>query len=137
MSGDTDSVEVMAQPATETEVFLKEWAKETIKRNIPLLNDVLRSLLTLSTALSGASFLAQTVTPAFRVGAAICFLGAMLASLRGILPYEGTGSFLVPEEIRIHKEKAQESKLACVKLAAGLIIFGIVAAAIGTFLPRS
>jgi len=125
--------EASAEPATEAEIFLKEWAKDTIKRNIPFLNETLRSLLSLAIGLSGASmiFMGAGVRIQFRAVAVLFFLASAVISLLGASPYEGQVSFFCPADIETHKAKALRFKLASVRWATGLILAGIVAGLTG------
>ncbi len=123
-----------SKPASPREVFLYEWWEDSQKRNIPLLNDVLRSLLTLSAALSGSSmiFLSQ-VDGRLRVAASVFFLCAMMVSLHGLLPIAGKVSGYRPAEIAAHKERAQRLKTLQARLAASFIFGGLVTIALSLF----
>src|SRR5437870_12649275 len=107
MNAADEIAEVAAEKATETDIFLKEWGKETVRRNIPFLNEVLRSLLTLSVALCGGSLvLGPTISIGWRVVAGSAFLIAAIVALVVVMPYKGAASFLVPADVLSHKQKA-------------------------------
>src|SRR5438270_1129160 len=101
---------------TETELptllddFYFEWAKDTLKRNLPFQNEVLRHVTTLSVALLGGGVALsgqKLLNPAFLVIALDCFLAALIAAFFGMLPYNGAGvDITCPDEIREHKAKA-------------------------------
>lgn len=41
------------RPPTEEEIFYSTWGRETVKNNINLCNDILKQLITISSALLG------------------------------------------------------------------------------------
>ena len=128
---------IQSVPASAVDAFLYGWWEESQKRNIPLLNDVLRSLMTLSTALSGSSLLfLNQVDVSYRLGAATFFLLALIVSLKGILPFEGRIRASRPDEILAHKQKAQEAKKIHVQAAAALIVIGLVVVGIAVASAR-
>jgi hypothetical protein len=130
------SVEV-SKPDPEAE-FFADWGLETFKRNLTFVNETLRSVMTLSSALAGGSvvFGVQSgLSPSARVIAGFLFFAALIVSLVGVLPYHGQVDLRVPADIRQHKETALRLKLCCVWVAAFLIVLGLFAALIGLLLP--
>lgn len=126
-------IEAEAQPADPVDVFHLEWARETLKRNLPFANEVLRSLMTLSATMLGGSiaFLDRVSSPWARIVAIICFLLALIASLLGVRPFEGTTELQIPSRIKEHKEKALKKKQDCLRWAGSLLYLGFLVALLG------
>ena len=117
---------VEAPTADPYDAFLCEWWEDSQKRNLPLLNEILRSLLTLATALSGSALLLlQQAEPGLRIAAALSFLAAAGVALYGALPFAGKAHPYLPDEIAAHKSHAQLIKLTCAQAAGGLIAIGL------------
>src|SRR5262245_10946070 len=78
---------------SEQELFLIGLGDELIRRDLPFLNEVLRQLVTLSTALAGGAIaILNNTRVGFRgeiVGAIACFLVALVVALWGMLPKSG------------------------------------------------
>jgi hypothetical protein len=118
---------------TREGLFYVEWGAETLKRNLTLANEVLRSLLTLSATMLGGSiaFLDKVAAPPFPAIAAAVFLLALGASLLGVLPYEGKADLRIPKQIERHKRAAFDKKLGLLKAAGGLLVIGFLLALVG------
>ena len=123
------------QPSDE-ELFYTQWARETSKTNINLANDVLKQLLTLSTALLGGSvlFLAENMMHGFlRFLAIFSFFAALIVSFLGVLPYEAHLDIKNVTAIRNHKKRALDHKrkflwgsALCSALGLGIVIAGLL-----------
>lgn len=132
-NGVDEPYEVMSEPLSAEERYYLEWARETEKRNLTLINEVLRQLVTLTVALLAGSvaFLKEGILPiGFRVALVMCLLASLVASLLGVIPFQGTvaGS---PLSIKRHKERAVRWKHFWLRLAAGLLVVGFLCAILG------
>src|SRR5579859_1321922 len=109
MATDNDSETVQGTLADEFDIFYVDWAKETVKRTIPFLNETLRQLVMLNAALFGG---AATLLDKGKIGAGfqtallICFLLSLFFAACGMLPYQGQARMTVPDEVRRHKAQA-------------------------------
>jgi hypothetical protein len=128
-----DEAPPVGRAPTREGLFYVEWGAETLKRNLTLANEVLRSLLTLSATMLGGSiaFLDKVATRPFPGIAAVLFLLALIASLLGVLPYEGEVDLRIPKQIEQHKRAAFEKKVLLLKTAGGLLALGFIAALVG------
>ncbi len=115
-------------PADEDN-FYQQWGYETLKNNIVLLNDVLRQLLTLDTALLAAAigFFDKIETLSWSKSTVLILLCiSLVMSFLGIFPYEGKVDIRNITMIRRHKEKAQLYKRIFLGIAAGVFILSFV-----------
>jgi len=104
-----------AKKPTPEETFYADWARESIRHNLDLANDILRQLITLNTALLGGSvlFLDEHLVPSpLRFLAILSFLVALILSFLGVLPYEGQVDIRNITAVREHKQKAFRHKHA-------------------------
>src|SRR5262245_12153859 len=107
-----------ARPASELDNMGGEWGFESIKRTIPTRNDILRSLLTLSTALADGSLVVGQATAAYRVTASLLFLIAMGFSLFGIIACHGRCDPRYIDDVAEEYDKAVGRKSRCIMIAA-------------------
>jgi hypothetical protein len=125
------------EPTDESLLFIS-LGEEQIKRAVPFLNEVLRQLVTLSTALMGGSiaFLkADTpIHPTAKTSAAVLFLLALLAALFGVLPYRSTIRPLFPNDIKRSVQAAMVWKDRLVWLSSGFLVVGLVVVLFGLWL---
>lgn len=125
---DTAPPPLTGRPATDEEVFLLDWGRETYKGTIPRLNDALGRVITLSTALLGGSIYFvkdDALPPFFRVMAMFCFLAALSAAFAGTLFRRETVRLRDPEAIRKFKDEVATHRdwwlqVACWAVWAGL-----------------
>ena len=124
-----------SERAGEIEVFYKDWAKETVKRNLVFANELLRLFVTLNTTLLAGTIVLLNdpqVGRGFRVGAALCFLISLAVSILGVLPYGGVNiNLLEPEAIRQHKKSALKHKQHWLQGAALFMLLGLLVAIVG------
>lgn len=120
----------VAEHASEWDIFYVEWAKESAKRNIPLVNDLFAKLITLTTALVGGSFLAGgSIMPAWAVVvSSMFFIASLAASCFGIYPHASRVLMDCPEQIAIQKREALQSKR---NFLAGALVMGLGVALLG------
>ncbi len=123
-----------SRSATEEEVFYKRWAMASLRRNLPFVNDVLRSLVTLNVTLLGGSVVlldSSRLWPGFQVAVVACFLVSLVAAFFGMLPFTGTVDVFCPEMIRRHKTRALTWKRWLLAAAAIALVAGFAVALIG------
>jgi len=124
------------RPPSDKELYYARWARETLKRNIDLANDVLKQLVTLNMALLGGSvlFLAEDMMPQpLRFLAIFSFLAALIISFLGVLPYESHLDIQNVTAVRYHKQQALRHKRKylwgsafCSALGFGFVIAGLL-----------
>lgn len=127
---------VSGRPPSDEDLFYTQWARETLKSSINLANDVLKQLLTLSTALLGGSvlFLAENMMPGLlRFLAILSFFAALIVSFLGVLPYEAHLDIKNVTAIRNHKQRTLDHKrkylwgsALCSALGFGIVIAGLL-----------
>jgi hypothetical protein len=123
-----------AEPASDYEVFLCEWAKETLKRNIPFLNDTLQRLVTLNATFLGLSLLLlkeQVIAMWSCVAAMLCLLISLVASFWGMLPFPAVFSFQDLGEIIAQRDRATDWKVKCTRVGAVSFVLAFIAAFVG------
>ena len=121
MANGTDEAILQGRAPSEEDDFYIEWARETIKRNTSLVNDLLAKMVVLTTALIGAGigvFDKVAIAPMFRIAVLLLMLGSLTASLWGLYPYIGQVDVRVIEFIKLHKEYANRVKLFRLALPA-------------------
>src|SRR4051812_41938515 len=82
-------VQVGGKP-TGDDLFYIDFGGELVKRALPFVNEVLRQMVTLSSALAGgsAAFLGETmIGPGYKSAAVFCFVAALAFAFAGVLPY--------------------------------------------------
>ena len=120
------------------DMFYFRWGRETVKNNLTLVNEVLRQLVTLNSALLGGSiaFLDDSVVgAAFKPWIVFAFLASLIGSFLGMMPYEATVDVRVPEEVKRHKDDALRSKRRYLWTAGGCMALGF-ALAVGGMIAR-
>ncbi len=127
---DPEVIECESEVASEEDVFYKEWGKESLKRSLPFVNDVLQRLLTLNTTLIAGSFLLRddALAAVWRIGAAFCFLTSLTLCLLGMLPYARAFSVYAPREVQKHTEAALRVKRRWLSAAAFALVLGFLVA---------
>jgi hypothetical protein len=121
------------RPLTSQESYYLEWADESPKRNLTLLNDLLARLVTLSTTLAGgsAAFLSEAVvSPVFRFLAVVLFVASLLAALVGIYPRQEFVDYN-PGAVKASKDRAFTRKKQWFTLAAALLGGGLAVVLLG------
>ena len=99
----------VGEKPTDEDRFYLQWGRETIKNNIALVNDILKHLTTLNTALIGGSivFIDQGVMhQGAKVAVIVIFFVALFISFLGLLPYQSNFSPKNISAIKNHKRKA-------------------------------
>ncbi len=100
-------------PVSDEDSFFFNWAKESIKENVKLANDILKQLITLCTTLLGISIIFEKIVlhEQFRLLVICSFFIGLIISFIGVLPFEKKVDILSPSEIRDYQERALRHKL--------------------------
>jgi len=139
MQNDQPNDGVTAKPGeypSPDEILHHELGEELYKKTVPLLNDILGKLLTVSITLSGGSifFLSDKGYPnELKVAAVIMFLLAFVTALGAVLPHSVSLRYCCPEEVKEAIEKASWWKRLFITMTAGFIIVGVGCAVAGFF----
>ena len=125
--------EVLAgKPVSEYDDFYLKLAKENIKENVNLANDILKQFITLCTALLGISLIFEEIlyNDIFKLFTIIAFFIGLLVALIGVLPFEKQIDILSPSEIKNYHKKALKHKLLYVWISSFSLVsgFGIIIA---------
>jgi hypothetical protein len=130
------------EPATipsEEESFYLALGEEITKRSLPFTNEVLRQMVTLSTAMAGggAAFLNEPlITLTYKIPAVVFFLLALAAALVGVFPFVSTMDRNCPAEVKATVSRAVWFKLGCLCGSAIFSIVGLIAVVAGLTVPR-
>jgi hypothetical protein len=125
-----------AEP-TDEDRFYCAMGDEIIKRNLTFTNEVLRQLVTLSTALVGGSMVFlkdgqdSLINAAFKIPAILFFLFALATAFIGMLPHSSTIWRNAPLDIRKDFERAVAWKSAMTWVAAGFLMAGLLTVLLG------
>jgi len=114
------------QPPTEEDLFYISWGYETVKNNIALCNDILKQIITLSSALLGVSIIYDHIVSneTLKIFVLLSFFISLIIALIGLLPYENNVSLDTPEEIKTHKRTALTHKRRYLWSSAMFIVIG-------------
>ncbi len=121
--------EFKGQPPSAEDQFYLEWGLESLRSSIDVVNNVLSQTITISATLLGVTFIFQEllVVPWVKALVCVCWLLALVCSFVGVLPYEGRAVLNSPTAVRDHKGSALRYKLRLLKLAAVLLLIGLLA----------
>lgn len=101
-------------PPTEDDLFFLEWGKETLKKNISTVNDILQRMVTLNCALLGGTiaFYDEKIMPtAAKFWVELFFLAALVPAFLGMLPKEERVDLKCPSDIKAAKKHILDSKV--------------------------
>lgn len=127
MNKENETEEVLqGEPVTDTDNFYFDWVNESIKENVKLANDILRQIITLSTALLGVSIIFEKIVmhETLRLFVIVFFFGGLIISFFGVLPYQKTIDTLSPSDIKKFQSDALKHKLKYVWIASICIVLG-------------
>lgn len=113
------------RPTNEDEFYLN-WGKESLKNNIKLSNEILKQIITLSTALLGLTIIYEKIVSVeiLRIIVLLLFFISLVVSLLGVLPFEGTISLNSPTEIKEFKRKVLKHKRIYLWISGGGLTLG-------------
>jgi hypothetical protein len=129
-----DSMPIVGVKATPENAELFKLGKRMIEGSIETVQDTLRQLLTLSTALLGGSiaFMNEQLTPlGFKAVCVLFFMATVGISFYGTMPYSAGLVPNIPESVRETRDRALESKTAKLRLAGGSLLLGFAVAVLG------
>jgi hypothetical protein len=114
------------QQPTEEEIFYTTWGQETVKNNITLCNDILKQLITISSALLGVSIIYEDIVSneTLKIFVLLSFFICLIVAFIGLLPYENKVRLDTPEEIKTHKRNAFKHKRQYLWVSAMTIVIG-------------
>jgi len=113
-----DAPPTLGKPTTVKEDFYLSLAGEFVKNNTKFVNEVLRQLVTLNTALLAGTIAfmnKDVIREGFKIPIIICFLGGLVIAFKGVFPYSGNISFLNPVRNELFNKNALEHKLWYIK----------------------
>ncbi len=125
---------IQSKRPSEDDEFYLTWGRETIKKNIELVQSVLIQMITLNTALLGANiiFLKPGAISGYWQSASLAgFFLALAVAFIGIHPHESLVSTISPEQIKSHKVAALKKKRRFMWSSAILTLSGLLILAIG------
>lgn len=113
-------------PPTDEEIFYTTWGQETVKNNITLCNDILKQLITISSALLGVSIIYDHIVQSetLKMFVLLSFFASLIVALIGLLPYEKKVRLDTPADIKAHKQKALEHKRQFLWTSAITLLIG-------------
>ena len=113
-------------PPTQEEIFYTTWGQETVKNNITLCNDILKQLITISSALLGVSIIYDHIVQSetLKIFVLLSFFISLVVALIGLLPYERKVSLNTPADIKTHKQNALRHKRLYLWISAMSIVIG-------------
>lgn len=111
---------------TEEEIFYTTWGQETVKNNITLCNDILKQLITISSALLGVSIIYDHIVSneTMKIIVLLSFFISLIVAFIGLLPYENKVRLDTPEDIKTHKRNALKHKRHYLWVSAMTIVIG-------------
>jgi hypothetical protein len=137
-----DAPPTLGMPPNIKEEFYLSLAGEFVKNNTKFVNEVLRQLVTLNTALlcgTIAFIHKDVIRQEFKIPIIICLLDGLVIAFKGILPYSGKISFFDPFRIETFNKNALEHKLKFIEQSGICSLIGflliIVALIIKMFIP--
>lgn len=137
-----DAPPTLGMPPNIKEEFYLSLAGEFVKNNTKFVNDVLRQLVTLNTALLGGTIAfmnKDVIREEFKILIIIPLLGALIIAFKGIFPYSGKISFFDPIRVEAFNKEVLDYKLNFIKWSGicSLIGFSLIIAAmiIKMFIP--
>jgi len=118
---------ILGETLTEEDEFYIAWARETVKRNLDFANEILRRLVTLASSLLGGGLVFYDklyLSPTLRLLVLLFFLGSLIASFVGMMPYEAAPDQRVPAEIKTHKKAALAYKRRLLWISGFMLTVG-------------
>jgi hypothetical protein len=113
---------------TREETELVAWAEEAVRKSLPTVQESLRQMVTLSTALlaGSAALLSNLPAPMACKGiASLLLLVALASALWGSFPREAIVDIRCPEEIKKVRVRGTIVRMRCLKIAGGCLVFAL------------
>jgi hypothetical protein len=121
-----ESKPIKGQKPTEDDLFYLDWGRESIKNNLKNTNDILKQLITISTAVLGLTIVFENIIKhdSLRIVVLFLFFLSLIISFLGILPYGKKIQINSAEEIKEFKSKALKTKRLYIWFSGGMILSG-------------
>jgi len=126
--------EIIDEPATEEETFYADMGNAMVRDALPFMNQVLRQLVTLCTALLGGTlvfFKEDLVRPGVKVAAAFIFLAGLSFAFLGMLPIRERIHRGFPQQVQETVEKAIAAKSWKLRVSAVAVFVGLAVLLLG------
>ncbi len=126
-------VEMLESEAPSREdLFYVEWGRETLKENIPVLNDVFKLFITLDTLLLSIywGLYGRTTGVYLSIWEAVLPAGlvtlSLIVALMGIYPFPMRVNLAVPQLIKEYKERRVRFKSICLAISSIALVVGFI-----------
>jgi len=124
-----DAPPTSGKPPNIKEEFYLSLAGDFVKNNTKFVNEVLRQLVTLNTALLGGTIAfmnKDVIRQEFKIPIIICLLGGLVIAFKGIFPYSGKISFFNPLRVEVFNKDALDHKLRFIKQSGICSLIGFL-----------
>ncbi len=118
-----------ARPPTAEEQELFEWADQVVRDEVRNLQEALKQVVTLATAMVAASAVILGPVQAewwAKAGVGMLFLAALLVALYGWMPYERAFDKNVVEEVQSERDRLRRLKSLCLRFSVLVIAAAMV-----------
>lgn len=137
-----DAPPTSGMPPNIKEEFYLSLSGEFVKNNTKFVNEVLRQLVTLNTALLGGTIAfmnKDVIRQELKIPIIICLLGGLVIAFKGVFPYSGKISFFNPIRVEAFNNDALNHKLKFIEQSGKCSLIGflliIVALILKMFIP--
>jgi hypothetical protein len=122
MGGDQ---QIGRKPSDDDEFYV-QWGRESLKNNITLANDILKQLISISSAILGLTIIFEkiVVTELLRTLSLLSIFISLIIAFVGLLPYESKVQPYSPKDISDHKKKALKHKRSYLWVSAAFLNIG-------------
>ncbi|WP_298898656.1 hypothetical protein [uncultured Psychroserpens sp.] len=122
---DEDEV-IQGEPLSEEDKFYLDWAKENLKENVKLANDILKLIITLSSGILGISLVFDQIMSnnEFKLLSILLFFISLIIAFIGVLPLKKKIDILSPSEIRDFEREALKHKLCFLRISGIIAVLG-------------
>lgn len=125
MSAGIQKEPIIGRPPTVEENELLDWAEEVVQKSLTTVQDNLRQMVTLNTALlaGSAALLAQMHVARVCVGlSAVLLIISLSVALFGMFPREATVRVNSPDDIKEKRDRGIRVKMNCLKGAGFFLV---------------
>jgi len=116
---------------SESDKFYLSWGYESQKNNIKIVNDVLRQLITLNSAMIAGSIAllkSNLIGEQYTKAIILLFFVSLVTSFWGVFPFEGSFDIRRIDQIRKHKKRALKVKVTYMTVSGVLMVTGFAIA---------
>jgi hypothetical protein len=115
------------RPPSEDELFYIAWARESLKNNINLCNDILKQTISIGSALLGMTLIFdKVISESWKIPVIFVSIVSLIVAFAGVFPFRSEVHIDNPEEIKIHKEKTLKRKRIYLIVSAGFLLMGFL-----------